>query len=72
MQNRFDQPREPWGQSNRPVPPPEPQGRRRGRRPRRHRSKLAFFLMAVGFVTICALVFRFLVVPLLVLANGGM
>ena len=61
------QPQEPWGQSHRPVPPPDV-GRKRHRR--KH-SGFALFLMVVGFVTLVMLAFRFLIVPILVMANGG-
>ena len=46
-------------------PPPPPRRRRREPRPRRH-SRLGIFFMLVGFVTVCLLLFRYLIVPLLV------
>lgn len=62
----------PWGQSHRPVPPPpeeQPRYMRRKRRP--HRSRLGLVFMAIGFMTVCLVIFRYLIVPLLVMLNGG-
>ena len=70
----FVQPNEqkPWGQSHRPVPPPpdEMPGRSR-RRKRPRRSMVGLIFMTIGFLTVCLVLFRYLIVPLLVMLNGG-
>ena len=63
---------QPWGQSHRPVPPPPEELPRKHRRKNRTRhSKTGLFFMAVGFVTVCLVIFRYLIVPLLVMLKGG-
>ncbi len=54
----------------RPVPPPPPPDEHRRRHHRRH-SRLGIFFMCVGFITVCLLIFRFLIVPVLVYLGGG-
>ncbi len=53
----------------RPEPPPPREDRRR--RPHRRRSPLMMCFTIIGFVTVCLLIFRFLIVPVLVMLNGG-
>ncbi len=64
-------PQQPWGQSHRPAPPPPEEMPRRRRKHRPRRSRIALVFMLIGMLTVGLVLFRYLIVPLLVMLNGG-